>query len=87
MQTLLEALAEYRKFRGNEANNIRSYIKKRVFIELLSDLKIERWQHKDIEVTLEQVPIAGFVSIASPIFERHLLDVQNSNTRKVMKSQ
>ncbi|HEY9894883.1 MAG TPA: hypothetical protein V6D34_05620 [Candidatus Sericytochromatia bacterium] len=86
MQTLLEALEEYQKFRGNEANNIRSYIKKRVILELLSDLKIELWQHKSINVIAEQVPIAGFVSLASPIFEQHLLDVQNSNTRKVMKS-
>jgi integrase len=87
VKVLLEALEEYKALRGSEANNIRSHIKKRVLPELLTASEIERWQHKPLDVVLEQIPVAGFVVLASPIFERNRLQVENDNTRKVMKSQ
>lgn len=87
VQTLLEATNEYQRLREQEANNIRSLIKKRVLPELLPTLGLERLQQKSTEVVFDQIPIAGFVITARPIIHQQLLQVGNSGTRKVMKSQ
>jgi len=87
LQNLLEALEEYRKLRSREANNVRSQLKKHVLPELLLAWKLERLQQRRTDFVLEQLPVAGFVVTANPIFQRKLLQVNNANTRKVMKSQ
>jgi hypothetical protein len=87
VHTTSEALSEYEAHIGNKgvASNTRSLIKKHLLPRLCPTLDFGKTQ--DAAAILNQLPIAGFVVRADPIFQQYLSGVEEAGTRKVAKSQ
>ena len=86
-QSLLDSLSQY----GNHvdtrvADNTRSLIKKHILPGLVPSLGFGKLTQK-LTPILEKIPVAGFIHQANPILQAKLLEIQNSGTRKVIKSQ
>ena len=88
MTKLSNVLSEYQLFSGNRAvSNLRSILKRRVLPDLL---QLDGWQQlqgKNLDYVLDHIPLAGFVTLADPIFQNQLLQLPPSGTLRVEKSQ
>lgn len=83
-----EAVLAYKEVAGKDAtNNIRSILRRRVLPTLLAAYNLHTLQGKNLDYVLENIPLAGFVAVAEPIFQDQILQLKNSNTRKIEKSQ
>jgi integrase len=85
---LSHILSEYQLFSGNRGvSNLRSILKRRILPDLL---RLDGWQQlqgKNLDHILDHIPLAGFVTLADPIFQHQLLQLPPSDTLRVEKSQ
>ena len=85
---LSDILLEYQLVSGNrEVGNLRSILNKRVLPDLLNLDGLQQLQGKNLDYIFDHIPLAGFVTLADPIFQNQLLQLPPSNTLKVQKSQ
>ena len=86
-KSLLDSLSEYESHVDTRvADNTRSLIKKHILPGLVPSLVRGKSTQK-LTPVLEKVPVAGFIEQANPILQAKLLEIENSGTRKVIKSQ
>ena len=86
-KSLLDSLSEYESYVDTRvADNTRSLIKKHILPGLVPSLVRGKSTQK-LTPVLEKVPVAGFIEQANPILQAKLLEIENSGTRKVIKSQ
>ena len=85
---LSHILSEYQLFSGNRGvSNIRSILKRRILPDLLKLDGLQQLQGKNLDYILDNIPLAGFVTLADPIFQNQLLQLPPSGTLRVEKSQ
>lgn len=88
VEILSEILSEYQDHVGKrEFSNLRSLLKRHIVPGVLQLYGLQQLQGKRLDCVLEQIPLAGFIAIADPIFQSQILETSNANTRKVEKSQ
>jgi len=85
---LSDILSEYQLFSGNRGvSNLRSILKRRVLPDLLKLDGLQQLQGKNLDYIFDHIPLAGFVTLADPIFQNQLLQFPPSRTLRVEKSQ
>ena len=87
MTLLFEALDQYEVATSKrETGEVRSIINLHILSRLLIALELKELQHRNLKYVLDQIPLAGFVALADPIFNEVLLMMTASRTRSVKKS-
>ena len=85
---LSHILSEYQTVSGNRGvSNIRSTLKRLVLPDLLKLDGLQQLQGKNLDHIFDHIPLAGFVTLADPIFQNQLLQFPPSSTLRVEKSQ
>ena len=85
---LSHILSEYPLVSGNRGvSNLRSILKRRILPDLLQLDGLQQLQGKNLDYIFDHIPLAGFVTLADPIFQNQLLQLPPSGTLKVEKSQ
>ena len=81
-------LSEYQLVSGNRGvSNIRSILNRRILPDLLELDGLQQLQGKNLDHIFDHIPLAGFVTLADPIFQNQLLQFPPSSTLRVEKSQ
>ena len=87
IKSLAEALNQYQEVNGSrEAGEVRSIINVHILRELLTVLDLKDLQNRKPKVVINQIPIAGLVAIADPIFKQSILQLPESDTLQVRRS-
>ena len=85
---LSDIFPEYQLVSGNRGvSNLRSTLKRLVLPDLLKLDGLQQLQGKNLDYIFDHIPLAGFVTLADPIFQNQLLQLPPSGTLKVEKSQ
>ena len=85
---LSDIFSEYQLVSGSRGvSNARSILNRRIRPDLLELDGLQQLQGKNLDYILDHIPLAGFVTLADPIFQNQLLQLPPSRTLRVEKSQ